>query len=75
MKIEWSEKQLELLAKMEIPFDYLGELSDDQLSELYDIVPDCLTFDHAGEPTGDCNIVESLIDTLAAVMNPRGLLA
>ena len=76
MPILWNAEQLRVLGTMDTEIDYLGEMSDDQLSELYNIVPDYLEFDRVtGEPINDCLVVESILDTLADMMEPRGLIS
>ncbi len=66
MKIIWNEAQTKCLDKMKIPFDYNGDLSDEEVLELDDIVTDyfmcnCVSNDEV-TPTG--RICESIIDTI-----------
>lgn len=73
MLIKWNPQQLEMLSKMNVPFNAIQEMTDDQLDDLYEIVPDYLEFDSNGEPTEQCLVVESMIDALAVAMQERDL--
>lgn len=73
MHISWNAEQLRALSAMDTSIDYLGDLTDDDLNGLYDIVPDYLFFDKNGNPDKETYIVESIITDLANVMSPRGL--
>lgn len=75
MALDWNKKQLDTLAKMDIPFDVAQELTDDQLEQLYEIVPDHLEFDKNAEPTDQGAIVEDILTLVGAEMGKRGLLA
>lgn len=66
MSFPWSETQKKCLEKMNIPFDFNGDLSDDEILKLDDIVTDymmmhCISNDEV-TPTG--RICESIIDTM-----------
>lgn len=66
MSFPWSEVQKKCLEKMDIPFDYSSDLSEDEILKLDDIVTDymmrcCISNDEV-TPTG--KICESIIDTM-----------
>lgn len=66
MRFPWSEAQKKCLDKMKITFDYNGDLSDDEILELDDIVTDYLMRNciSDGEVTPTGKICESIIDTM-----------
>ena len=74
MKIIWNDEQQKILEKMNLPFDFRSDLSDDEMNDLYEITPDYMEFPD-GEPTKECLIVESIMDALIPPMKERGLLA
>ena len=74
MKIQWSDNQRDMLSRMDVPFDFEKDMSDDELESLYEIAPEYLYFMPNGEPTGECLVVESIITALTKPMRNRGLL-
>lgn len=75
MALRWNQKQLNMLAKMGLPFDPKQELGDDQLEQLYDVIPDYLEFEKEGNPTPAGAVVEDMLTLVAAEMEKRNLLA
>lgn len=79
MIIKWDKKQFEMLNKMSVPFDVQKDLNDDELEELYDIVPDFMLgkagWDGKNEPGADFLLCEDIVTVLAGKMKERGLLA
>ncbi len=77
MIIKWEEQQKPLLAKMPIPFDVYGDLTDEQLKELYEIIPDYM-LKHANihdEDDVDFNLCEDILTLASKAMEKRKLLA
>ena len=75
--IVWVESEIAILAKMNIPFLYMGYLTDEQLEDLYEIVPDYMmsnTNTSDDSPDSDFNICEGVITKIAMHMEARGLL-
>lgn len=75
MKIDWKPKHIIMLSAMQIPFDYADDMTDDQLEQLYEAVPDYLEFDENGVPTEKGGIVEEMITLVSVEMRKRKLLA
>lgn len=79
MKILWNEAQLNMLAKMKVPFDVSKDITNGELELLYDIVPDFMFekigWDGRGTPSKDFNTCEDIITILARKMDEEGLLA
>lgn len=67
MIIEWDKAERDMLAKMELSVDVDGDLSEAQLNELYDVVPNWMldntdtTDDRRDSPF---NICEDIITKL-----------
>ena len=73
--IKWTEEQLEALRELDLPFDPTLEMTDEQLEQLYEEVPEHFDWHpKTGEPVGDCMLYEDILDELIKEMKPRGLL-
>jgi hypothetical protein len=75
MKIDWKPIHIPILSLMKMPFDYTDDMTDEQLEQLYDVIPDYLEFDENGDPTKECEIVEEILTFTGKEMGRRGLLA
>lgn len=67
MKIRFSDKQRELLKRIDLPFDVDADLSDDEICILAESVADYLEvygLDSQYEPTVEGAICESILDLL-----------
>ena len=75
--IIWEAQELEVLAKMDISFAYKGQLTDAQMEDLYEIVPDyMLSNTDTGDdsPNSEFSICENITTKLAIHLRARGLL-
>ena len=72
MIIKWAERQEEMLLKMAVPFDIAADLSDEEIENLYEIVPEYM-LDHTdtgdNRPDSDFNICEDIITRLAKIIS------
>ena len=72
--IHWTDKQLDLLKKLDLPFDPAAEMSDDQLEEMYEEIPEHFEWHpKTGMPVGDCMDYEDMLTLVYKEMEPRGL--
>ncbi len=77
MTVKWTESEKEMLEKMSIPFDYKGDLDNNQIDILYEMIPDyMLDFTDTSDdrPSSDFNICEDIITKLAEAMKSLGLI-
>ena len=78
MLMNWTKREHQILSRMEIAFDYKAEMSNNQIEDLYDIVPDYMmenTDTSDDHPNSDFNICEDIITKLAKALEEKGLLA
>ena len=53
MRYHFSEREIEALSRLNIPFNFLGDLDDEQELALLDIVGDAMDYEGYGEDGGD----------------------
>ena len=67
MILGFNDKQIEVMSAMNIPFDPAGDLSDDQICDLTEIVAGYLTthcFDENDEPNEAGRICEDILEII-----------
>ena len=72
MIFEFTKEQRELLIKMDIPFDPFGELTDDELFELEDIVSDYLQMHGLAGPPNYINDIGELCGDIMTSLARQG---